>query len=471
VTRSWPLRARLALWFSAVLGLVLAALAATTWWALRASFDAAVDAGLAERVQAVARFLGEQNDPASLAEMQEDLREYAVLDPGWGLLRIVDPDGVELYRSAAFDRGGLPALSPGVSADYRNVLANERPLRMLSAHALVRQRPYTVQVAVPTGELREAFERFRAALIGLLPLGVLAAGAGGYWISGRALAPVGRIEAAAREITARQLDRRLEVPATADELSRLSATLNSMLDRLEAAFREATRFTADASHELRTPVSLIRTSAEVALRRERPAAEYRQALETVLLEAERMSALVQDLLTLARADAGVEGLRRGSVDLGTLASGLEGSLRAMCDTRGLELRVEAPREPVVVAGDHGALEQLVLSLADNAVKYTPAPGGVSVSVSRSVGEAVVTVADTGIGIAPEDLPQVFDRFYRADKARSRDSGGTGLGLSIVKSIAEQHGGTIGIVSRPGEGTRVEVRFPAEATAAGATARS
>jgi signal transduction histidine kinase len=244
-----------------------------------------------------------------------------------------------------------------------------------------------------------------------------------------------------------------------------------MLDRLEAAFREATRFTADASHELRTPVSLIRTSAEVALRRERPAAEYRQALETVLLEAERMSALVQDLLTLARADAGVEGLRRGSVELGSLASGLEASLRSMCDTRGLELQLEVPGERVLVEGDHAALEQLVLSLADNAVKYSPAPGRVSVSVRRSAGEAVVAVTDTGIGIAPEDLPQVFDRFYRADKARSRDSGGTGLGLSIAKSIAEQHGGTIGIVSRLGEGTRVEVRIPAESTAPGATARA
>ena len=461
MTRAWPLRARLALWFAAVLGLVLAALAATTWWALRTSFGAAIDAGLADRVQAVARFLDQQAGPPSLDEMQEDLREYAVLDPGWDLVRIVDAQGALLYRSPAFERSGLPALPPGAAADYRDVLVNDRPLRMLSARAMVRQQPYTVQVAVPTGELQDAFERFRSALLWLLPLGLLAAAGGGYWISGRALAPVGRIATAAREITARQLGRRLEVPTTRDELQRLSETLNSMLDRLEAAFRETSRFTADASHELRTPLSLIRTSAEVALRRERTAGEYRQALESILREAERTSGLVQDLLTLARADAGVDGLQRAVVDVGALLRGQEASLLAMCAPHGLELRVEVPGDPALVWGDRAALERLVRVLVDNAVKYTPVPGRVSLSLRASAGEAVVEVSDTGIGIAPEDLPHVFDRFYRADKARSRDSGGTGLGLSIAKWIVEQHGGRIAVESRPGQGARVEVRLPAD----------
>ena len=464
---------RLSLWFAAVLGLVLAALVATTWWALRKSFDAAVDAGLSERVAGVARFLAQQESPQSFEEMQEDLREYAVLDPGWDLVLILDPQGAALYRSPAFERSRLPAPPSDPGAHYRDVSVNGRPLRMLSARAIVRQQPYTVQVAVPTGQLQEAFDRFRAALLWLVPLGLLLAAGGGYWISGRALAPIGRIAAAAREITARKLGRRLEVPSTGDELQRLSETLNSMLDRLEAAFQQTTRFTADASHELRTPIALIRTSAELALRRSRTAEEYRQALESVLREAERTSELVQDLLTLARDDAGGEGagLQRADVEVGAVLCGLETSLRAMCAARGLQLRFEAPGEPVIVRGDRPALERLVLILVDNAIRYTPAPGCVTLGLRVAAAEAVVEVSDTGIGIAPEDLPRIFDRFYRSDQARSRDTGGTGLGLSIAKWIAAQHGGRIGVASRPGQGTRVELRLAADGARETGDARS
>ena len=169
---------------------------------------------------------------------------------------------------------------------------------------------------------------------------------------------------------------------------------------------------------------------------------------------------MQDLLTLARADAGVDALQRGPVELGALLDGLRASLLAMCGPHGLELRVEVPGDPVLVQGDRAALERLVLILVDNAVKYSPAPGRVIVSLRGSAGEAVVEVSDTGIGIAPEDLPRVFDRFYRADKTRSRDSGGAGLGLSIAKWIVETHAGRIAVQSSPGQGARAEVRLPA-----------
>ena len=461
MTRPWSLRARLASWFATVLALVLVVLAASTWFALRASFDAAVDAALADRVESVARFLNQQSGPVSFDEMQEDLREYAVLDPGWDLVRILDAQGVELYESPAFERSGLPAPpGPASGADYRDVVVSGRPLRMLSSRAMIRRQPYTVQVAVPIHELADAFARFRAALLWLLPLGVLAAASGGYWISRQALAPVDRIASAAREITASDLGRRLEVPLTGDELQRLSETLNSMLGRLDAAFVETTRLTADASHELRTPVSLIRTSAEVALRRDRTAGEYRQVLERILLEAERTSDLLQNLLTLARADAGVDQVRRTPLDLGALLAELHEPLRAMCTPRGLDLRTEIAPEPTLVDGDRVALGRLVTSRVDNAVKYTPAPGYVLVRAGGSAEGAALEVSDTGIGIPPEDLPHVLERFYRADKARSRDSGGAGLGLSIAKWIADQHGGRIRVESEPGHGTLVRVSLPA-----------
>jgi heavy metal sensor kinase len=292
----------------------------------------------------------------------------------------------------------------------------------------------------------------------LVPCGILAAALGGYWISRRALAPVDRIASTARAITARDLGRRLDVPATGDELQRLTETLNAMLDRLEAAFRETTRFTADASHELRSPISVIRASAEIALRHDRSVEEYREALSGILRESERTSALVQDLLTLTRADAGVDVLRRTPLDLRTLLEDMRGSLSTLCTQASLDLQLDLPDQPVSTTGDSAALGRLVRLLVDNAVKYTPAPGRVTLSLTRTPEGAVVEVADTGIGIGAEDLLRVFDRFYRADMARSRDSGGGGLGLSIAKWIAEQHGGRITIESETGHGCRVTVHL-------------
>jgi heavy metal sensor kinase len=292
-----------------------------------------------------------------------------------------------------------------------------------------------------------------------VPCGILAAAIGGYWISRRALAPVDRIAGTARAITARDLGLRLDVPATGDELQRLTETLNAMLDRLETAFRETTRFTADASHELRSPISVIRTSAEIALRRDRPAEQYREALSGILREAERTSVLVQDLLTLTRADAGVDVLQRTAIDLRSVVDQVRGSLATLCAQAGLDLDVDVPDRPVQASGDPASLGRLVRILVDNAVKYTPAPGRIRLSIGATSDGAVIEIRDTGIGISADDLPHVCDRFYRADKARSRDSGGAGLGLSIAKWITEQHGARMAIASEPGQGCCVTVHLP------------
>ncbi len=461
--RSWSVTGRLTTWFAAVSAVALLLLAATTWWTLRSIVIRTVDEGLAGRVQAIGRFLNQQSSQLSFDEMQEDLQEYASLDPGWDLIRITGPQGHQVFLSAAFARGGLPAVPSGPLAPggrYENIVIDGRPLRMLSQAATLRQQACVVQVAVPTRELQLTSVRFLWALLILLPPGILAAAAGGYLISRRALSPVDRISSTARAITADDLGRRLDVPRTGDELQRLSETLNSMLARLETAFRESSRFTADASHELRTPISVIRTSAEIALRRERTPDEYRQALTGILSEAERTSALVQDLLTLARADAGVGGVRRTDIELGELIDEAGRVLRAACDREGLELSVDRPDHPVTVSGDRAALGRLILILGENAIKYTAPPGRLGLSLSEADGGARIVVSDPGIGIGAEDLPHVFDRFYRADRARSRDSGGVGLGLSIAKWIVEQHLGEIEIESEPGKGCRVEVRLGA-----------
>ncbi len=459
---TWSIRVRLTAWFAAVLGVVLTLIAAAIWVELRESFAHAIDQALADRVVAIGQFLNQPGSQESFEELRDDLREYVALDPGWNLIRITDAAGHLLYCSPALESRTLPevtAAEPGRPPLYHDVTLRGRPLRLVAARIDVRGQPHLVQVAVPMTVLDDALAGFRRSTLLLIPIGMLAAALGGYWISRRALGPVGRITATARAITAAQLSRRLDVPPTGDELQRLSETLNEMLDRLEAAFRETIRFTADASHELRTPISLIRTSAEVALRRMRSAEEYRSTLETILREAERTSVLVQDLLTLARADAGVDSPQRDTLDLRQLLLDMEPSLRALCARHDLEFRLEGHQEPRLVLGQRAAVARLVLILVNNAVAYTSAPGVVSVSLDRSEEDAVIEVGDTGMGIGAEDLPHVFDRFYRADKARSRDSGGAGLGLSIAKLIVEQHGGRIRIASEPGRGCRVRVDLP------------
>jgi heavy metal sensor kinase len=460
--KPWSIRVRLTAWFAAVLGLVLVVLSVATWWVLRDSMHDTIDEALADRVAAISRFLNAPGTSQSFEELREDLREYVALDPGWNLIRIRDERGVQLYRSDSFDAdavAGRPAMPAPEAGIYRDLAMRGQAVRMLAKRVVVRGAPYSVEVAWPVGELQEALDQFRWTALLIIPGGIIAAALGGFWISRRALAPVDRIASTARAISARQLGRRLEVPATGDELQRLSETLNDMLARLETAFAETNRFTADASHELRTPVSLIRTTAEVALRRPRSAEEYRQALEGILQESERTSVLVQDLLTLTRADAGADAWNPSRVELRGFIDSLRGQLTAMCESRGLTLRLEMPAEPVFVGGEQAAIGRLVVILADNAAKYTPAPGEVRVSLRAVDGSADIEVADTGIGIAAEDLPRVFDRFYRADKARSRDSGGAGLGLSIAKWIAERHGGRITIESEAGRGCRVRVRLP------------
>jgi signal transduction histidine kinase len=258
---------------------------------------------------------------------------------------------------------------------------------------------------------------------------------------------------AAQAITVKNLDHRLEVPAADDELRRLAVTFNEMLGRLQAAVAEMTRLTAEASHELRTPVALIRATAEVAIGRDRSSADYKQALADVLDHAERMSTLVGDLLMLARSDAGVEPQERVSLDLRHVVRDAAEDMRVAVNRAELALTVELPERAVEMTGNPDSLRRLIVILLDNARKYTKSGGAVFVRLDASPaggpGAALIEVVDTGIGIDPADRPHVFDRFYRGAVARQQSADGSGLGLSIAQTIVERHGGTIAIGEGPG----------------------
>jgi heavy metal sensor kinase len=319
-------------------------------------------------------------------------------------------------------------------------------------------RDFVVLLLAPLEAVDHELAEVRAVLLTAGPAALLLAAAFGYWLARKSLAPVDRLRRAADAITAEDLSRRLPVLNPDDEFGRLTRTINAMIARLERSFAEVRRFTADASHELRTPLTVLRSEVEVALGKPLPPADQQELLGTVLEELGRMSRLTDQLLTLSRRDAGVEHFEPVPLDLAALAAGVVEAMRPLAEARGVQLSLDKEGAAVVV-GDEGRLRQVVINLLDNALKYTPEGGRVGVGVETKGGNALVTVRDTGIGIPAEHLPHVFERFYRVDKARSREQGGTGLGLSISKSIVTAHGGGIELTSAPGEGTTCVIALP------------
>jgi heavy metal sensor kinase len=453
---------RLAAWYFLVLACSLGAFSIMAWFSVRASIYHAIDDELRDRVRGVAKFMDLQIASLSIPEIRDEFREHSVLGPGGDLFQVCDQDGQWLYRSEPLESNGVPILRPG-SLDtprFETLRVQGRSLRFYSRRIDVNGKPYTVQVAAPIHEAFEALNRFRLLLLFTAPLLLIAASAGGYWLSTRALAPVDEISRAAQRISIENLADRLAIPQTGDQLQRLSETLNAMLARLETAVRRITQFTADASHELRAPVALIRTTAEVAVqRKDRSAEEYFEALREILEESERTSQVVDSLMLLARADSGKETLEYVEADVSAIVQEAADQGEKLARTADLEFAAGLPNARIPVQADNNALRRALLILIDNAVKYTPKGGSVRVNLETNQGFAIISVSDTGIGITKGDVPHIFDRFWRADKARSREQGGAGLGLSIAKWIVEMHHGSIDVESQPGKGSTFHVRVP------------
>jgi heavy metal sensor kinase len=309
------------------------------------------------------------------------------------------------------------------------------------------------------GELRTFAWRLLAS--GVL---VLAVGLAGAWLISRSITrPIAAISRTASEISATHLARRIETADLDRELVGLATVLNQMFERLEAAFDRQSRFTADASHELRTPLAVIHAHAELALSKPRSAEEYRETLLACLKAASRMATLVDGLLTLARADAGKLDVRFATVDLRAIVAEVVEGYAPQARSAGIAI-AKSLDQPATVKGDPALLARVSSNLLSNALRYTPQGGRVKVTLSAEGPAAVLIVEDTGCGIAPEDQSKVFERFFRADKARSRAQGGSGLGLAICKTLVEVHQGTIGFTSVPDRGTRFEVRLPLETAA-------
>jgi heavy metal sensor kinase len=438
----WSIGARLTLWYSLVLLAGLALFGAGIWFVVTHSLIATIDEALAAQAKGVATVLQTEYNPLKPDHLVEELSEYADATPEGRWIEVRDPRGEILI-------GGGVATATAAKDRYRT----------LETEATVRGRRYRILVAAPLRGTKLTLRRLREVLLWAAPMVLLIGSLGGYWMSRRALQPVDAITRAAQSIGIENLSQRLEVPAAGDELQRLSETWNNMLERLEAAVKRLSQFTADASHELRTPITLIRATAELTLRRERSAETYREALRHIIDESDRTTRLIEDLLLLARADAGLPALPLDRVELTPLVRDVCEQGQLLAQARQLEISSEAPEQPVYVDANDPALRRLLLLLVDNAVKYTPAGGRITLSVGMEPSGATVTVRDTGIGIPDTALPHVFDRFYRVDESRNREAGGMGLGLSIAQWIAQRHHASLEAESVVGQGSAFRVRFP------------
>ncbi len=438
------IRFRLTASYTLVLALTFALIGAAVWIALEHSILETADRELRARLTDVKRYV-DSFSPDDFRHLEQEFREESLLSQSVANIRIADPQGHWLFRTPSAEIWP-PLKSPSpLQSRYETIRVRHDKVRLLTAPI----RVGTVQIGLGIGELEEVKNGFLWT-IGLgSPLLLLVAAMGGYWMSGRALSPVDRISQAAAQISAQDLSARLPSSGADDELDRLSGVLNEMLRRLQSAFHRITEFTADASHELRTPIAVIQTTSELMQSRPRTLEEHLAAWSRVRIETERTSLLIGDLLLLARSDAGKSALDFHPIDLAETVRSATDEMRVMAEAKGLSLSIDAP-SACPIHGDPDALRRAVCILLDNAIKFTPSPGSVSVRVTTGA-QALVTVSDTGVGIAEQDWPLIFERFYRVSKDRSRQTGGSGLGLSIAQWIVKRHGGVIEVTSKLGAG--------------------
>jgi heavy metal sensor kinase len=440
------LRAKLLMWYVAALLAVTAAFAALLYADFRRSLYEEVDRRLAIQAESLASSIQPESDRYFLVDLAAEQVSY------------FDRDGENAPYYVIWDHSGRlidqshPALQvpfPGIAGTWDRGHGRE----------LARTGPAGSLVLVGQGMQEE--ERRLARLLGIiLTVGgvalVLTIGAG-WLVTGRALGPIRRISESAAAVSASNLSARIDMAEMETELGALATTINSTFDRLQAAFDQQTQFTADASHELRTPLSVVLAQAELALKKDRSEEEYRQALDTIVRSARRMKSVVEGLLVLARADAGALSLVKAKIDLRDVVDESCQLLAPLAADRGVTLEVNL--EPIVAEVDRARFAEAITNLLGNAIHYNRPDGRVEIRLRRHDSSAILQVADNGIGIPEEDLPHIFERFFRVDQARSRRAGGAGLGLAVTKWIVESHGGIIDVSSRIGAGTTFTVSLP------------
>ncbi len=426
------IRQRLLLWHTAVFALGLVIFSVVVWWGTRETLYRDLDHWLVAQAEGLERFVKNEVQGDQEQEVIDETREFSIGLPEASGILLYRGDGARLFGEMSGGRGVERAME-------------------------VRGHSYRFKMWHSVAGVEATLRSLSVTLMTLTPIFLLLSLGGGWMLSRKALQPVDDVTAAARIVSLQNLSMRLPVPVHRDELQRLSLAWNEMLGRLDDSTKRLAQFTADASHELRTPVAVIRMAAEIALRHERSDEEYREVLQKIQEQSLDMTGTIENLMELARADAGQARFVLVPLDVGEVLEEVRAQVAPLVAARGLGLALRLADGDLRIAGDRSALRRLLLILVENAMKFTPTPGQIDLGIACVDTQVVVEVADTGIGIGSLDLPRIFDRFYQADSARAQ--GGSGLGLSLAQWVAQGHQGRIEVETALGAGARFRVYLP------------
>lgn len=456
---------RLVTWYAGLLTLVFVLLGVLTIIFLRHYLEANLLDTQIRRARQIADTVVASASRTGEAAIAGEIEELYSPEANDRFIRVTAADGRVIYASGApkdgsFDPTQVPAPSLKHSADVLRRQLIPHGALLIAAHDYMAApgTRYIVEVGISSARTDETVEQVLLILGVGLPIAVSVAVAGGFVLVRRALKPVDRLSHKAAEITQHNVSERLPVMRTGDELERLSLSLNLMISRLQDAINSSKQFVADASHELRTPLAVLRGELENLAQDVELKPQTRETLGSALEEVDRLAEIVEGLLALSRLDTGETQSQWVKFDLAELVTTTADQMSLLAEDKNITVACDSASR-VMIEGDQARLKQVVVNLLDNAIKYTPNGGRIKLKIAQENGDAVLDIADDGIGIPAEALPHVFKRFFRVDGSRSRDQGGAGLGLSIVKSICDAHGARVEVSSTPGQGSRFRIRQP------------
>jgi len=451
------LRVRLCIWYVFLSMISMTALGTFSYIYLLHALASSREQTMERREGRLLRFVQDEPVMDPHVRLSDQLHHFMLASPDTDILELSDLFGHPVYPGPQ----GVDAIAwrsdACVQPCFKVLQLGQHRFRTLQQIVNIRGQSYRLTMAGVVDEHYDILKMVETSYLIFLPLMLVASVAGGFMLSHRALEPVDRITRSAHLISIRDLSHRLPVPKTGDELQRFAEMWNQILERLEIAVKRLTQFTGDISHDLRTAITVMLSTSQLALRIERSKDQYRTSLETILTECQSTVTMLDDLMAASRSDIVEQKVERVPLDLAALVAESCEHARARAEMKQQQLKVELD-EVAWLRGDSSLLRRLVSILLDNALKYTPAGGMVTVSLRRASQQLRLEVRDTGIGIPAEELPHIFDRFYRADTSRNRDQGGSGLGLAIAKWISEAHCAKIAVFSHPGDGSIFSISF-------------
>jgi len=464
------IRFRLIVWYAGLLIIVSLLLATLIYGGLKVYLEESLSKAQSRRAQQIADTLLANIGKTGETHVVSEINAWFAPETNDRFIRITRADGSVLYLSQlpkdlSFEASQVPQVETPINkSSWRiEIPAQNKGLLIATVpYQTAAGERYLVEVGASLEPIEAVLHRLVILLILMLGAMVVVATGGGYFLVRKALTPVDRIASSAEHITLHNLKERLPIAKTGDELERLSISLNHMIARLDDALQHNQRFVADASHELRTPLTIMRGELEAMVEGNYLASDVQPTAASILEEVERLARIVEGLFAISRLDSGEAHKELAQFDLAKLATSTAEQMCLLAEDKGITISSNAPNE-VVVEGDRARLKQVIVNLLDNAIKYTPTGGKIRLSVIACDGRASLEVEDTGIGIPAAARPHIFERFFRVDKARSRELGGAGLGLSIVKSICVAHGGQVDFQSTEGVGSRFKVELPLACT--------